>query len=161
MAKRKSKSSNKALKYIKYGAILLAIVGFFMAFVNFVVCKSGDTVANSFSGFQVIFGYTEKTSLADLRYLSFSFVAMLALLLPLIGSFSVLFKNRIVRLIGAIFMVAGAVLCFLMPNFLVVADTVYGSAISTLTKTLGVGAILSGIFFALGACLNVYAVVEK
>ena len=161
MAKRKKMGKNKALAYIKYGAILLAIVGVCMAFLNYVVCKSGDSVVNSFTGFQVMFGYTKKTSLVDVRYLSFSFVAFIAVLLPFVGSFSVIFKNRLVRLIGAVLMLAGAVLCFLMPNFLVVADTAAGSGISVLTNTLGIGAILSGVFFALGAVCNIYAIIEK
>ncbi len=159
MAKRKSRSrsSNKALSYIKYGAIILAIVGAIMACFAYVSYND-----YSFSGFQVIFGYTGKAGsyvVLSKEILKFSFVALLAVLLPLVGSFSVISKNKIVKLIGAILMVAGCVLCFLVPNFMVFADNAVKTIFSN--GALGVGAILSGVFFALGAVCNVYAVIEK
>ena len=155
MAKRKSRSSNKALSYIKYGAIIFSIVALCMAFLTFVSFNITSSNAVNYTGFQVIFGYAKTTLGITTTYLSFSIVAMLAIFLPLIASFSVVFKNKIIRLVGAIIMVAGAVLCFLMPNF-VVSELYSASNLS-----LGVGAILSGVFFALGAVCNIYAVIEK
>ena len=159
MAKSKRKR-NKLLTYIKYGAILFAVVGIIMAVFSYV--NYGDT---AFSGFQVIFGYTGKASifgiLISTNVLSFSIVALLAIVLPLVGSFSIICKNKIVKLIGALMMIAGAVLCFLMPNFVVYSSDAIATAASLVSASLGVGAILSVVFFSLGALCNLYAVVEK
>ena len=159
--KRKSSGTKKFLSYVKYGAILFALVGIIMCAFAFV--KYGDS---AFSGFQVIFGYTGKVDFLgaltlNTKVLSFSIMAFLAVLLPLVGAFSIAFKNKIVRLVGALLMIAGCVLCFLVPNFIVYAKDIYATAASGIGASLGVGAILAGVFFGLGALCNLYAVVEK
>lgn len=159
--KRKSKSAKKFLSYVKYGAILFALVGVVMCAFAFV--KYGDS---AFTGFQEIFGYTGKVDFLgaislNTKVLSFSIMAFLAVLLPLVGAFSVAFKNKIVRLVGALLMIVGCVLCFLAPNFIVYANDTYATIASGLGASLGIGAILSGVFFGLGALCNLYAVVEK
>ncbi len=159
--KRKSSGAKKFLSYVKYGAILFALVGVVMAAFAFV--KYGDS---AFSGFQVIFGYTGKVDFLsavtlNTKVLSFSIMAFLAVLLPLVGAFSVACKNKIVRLVGALLMIVGCVLSFLVPNFIVFAKDAYATIASGIGASLGVGAILSGVFFGLGALCNLYAVVEK
>ncbi len=158
MAKSKRKSK-KALNYVKYGAILFALLGVVMAFCAYV--NYGDT---AFTGFQVIFGYTGQvdifvTSLSS-KVLSFSIMAFLTVLLPLVGSFSILCKNKIVRFVGALMMIAGTVLSFLMTNFIVFASQAYSTIASGIGATLGVGAILSGVFFGIGALCNLYSAIE-
>lgn len=159
MAKKKSK--NNALSYIKYGAILLAIVGVIMTVLNFV--KFGEEYG--YTGIQVIFGYAKTTDLgittATTEFLAFSPMALISVLLPLVGAFSVLSKNKIVRLIGALMMIAGTVLCFFMPNFVVFASEAQATAHSLFASSLGIGAILAGVMFGIGALCNLYAVVEK
>lgn len=159
MAKSKKSKKKSALTYIKYGAVLLGIVGAIMTVLGFV--NYGDS---SFSGINVIFGYTGTLSgfvSISKQILSFSIMALLAVLLPLAGSFSVLFKNKIIRLVGALMMIAGAVLCFLMPNFIVFVDSATASIFSLANASLGIGAILAGVFFGIGALCNLYAVIEK
>lgn len=160
MAKSK-KRKNSALKYVKYGAVLFAIVGVLMALLAFV--NIGDNT--SFTGFQVIFGYKGKMSLlgftTEMQILNFSIMALLAVVLPLIGSFSIACKNKLVKLVGALMMVAGAVLCFLAPNFIVYASDSIATTMGLLDATLGIGAILAGVFFGVGALCNLYAVIEK
>lgn len=159
MAKSKRKR-NKVLSYIKYGAILFALVGVIMAVFSYV--NYGDS---AFTGFQVIFGYTGKASIFGIAIstsiFTFSIVALLAVLLPIVGSLSILCKNKIVKLFGVLFMITGAVLCFLMPNFVVYASDTISAAASLVGASLGIGAILSGVFFSLGALCNLYAIVEK
>lgn len=160
MAKKKSRKNNKALSYIKYGAVLFAIVGVIMAVFSFV--NYGDS---AFTGFQVVFGYTGKVDFLGIalstQVLSFSIMALLCLLLPLVGSFSIMSKNKIVKFVGFLLMIAGCVLCFLVPNFVVFTKEAYATTASLIGSSLGIGAILSGVFFGLGALCNLYAVVEK
>lgn len=160
MAKSK-KRKNSALKYIKYGAVLFAIIGVAMAFLAYV--NIGDSLA--YSGFQVIFGHSGKASVlgfvTEKQILNFSILSLLAVLLPLVGSFSIVSKNKIVKLVGSLMMIAGAVLCFIVPNLVVYASDAIATTFKALGISLGVGAILSGIFFSIGALCNLYAVVEK
>lgn len=158
MAKSKRKN-NRALRVLKYCAILFAIVGIIMAAFSFV--NYGDS---SFTGFQVIFGYTATTGSivsVSTKVLSFSIIALLTILLPLIGSLSVICKNKIIRLLGALLMIAGTVMCFFVPNFVVFANDSTKTAYSLFSANLGVGAIIAGILFGLGSLCNLFAVVEK
>ena len=152
MAKKKS---TKNLSYIKYGAIAFAVIGLIMTVFTFVTY--GDL--GSYTGIQQIFGYSEKSGIITLNILSFSFMTLLAVILPLIGSISVLFKNKIFRIIGTVVMIAGCILTFLAPNFVVFASE--SAFTNYLNPTIGIGAILAGVFFGLGALCNLYAVVEK
>lgn len=162
MAKRKSKvNKNKILSLIKFGAILFTIIGALMFLIESVKYFAGDTLVQSFNGLQAIFGYSTSNAFGTTIYLNFSFAAFLCLLLPLIGCFSVLFKNKIVRLVGTILLLVGTILCFFIPNLVVIADTVVGATLSGCTASIGAGSILAGIFFILATLCNLYAVVKK
>ncbi len=151
---KKSKSS-KALSYIKFGAIAFGILGLIMTLLTFATNLKGEV---AFSGLQVIFGYSEEFIGQPVPVLSFSFMALLAVLLPFVGAFSVLLKNKLAKLIGALLMVAGCVLCFMMPNFVVYA----GKYINMYANpALGIGAILAGIFFGIGSLCALYSAVKE
>lgn len=155
MAKSKKSKKSKAnyLSYVKYGAIALGLLGLIMTVLTFYNC--GD--AGSFSGIQTIFGYSKEGLKAAVPILQFSFLALLAVLLPVVGCFGVLFKNKIVKLVGALLMLAGCVLCFIIPSLVVVEKTAFIYA----NGSLGVGAVLAGIFFGLGALCSVYPLVKE
>ena len=156
MAKKKTK---KWVSFIKYGAILFGILGAIMtvlAFVNY-----GDV---TFTGIQVIFGHAKTADLivtqTSTQILAFSIFALLSIALPLVGSFSTLFKNKFIRLIGALMMITGAVLCFLIPNFIVFANELQQGIFEAIGGTIGIGAILAGAFFGVGSICNLIALIN-
>ena len=152
---KKSKKSSKTLSYIKYGSIVFGLLGAVMTLLAFV--NYGD-ILGSATGVRTIFGWSEKV-LVEKSIAGFSFMNLLAILLPVLGAFSTLSKNKIVRLVGALMMIAGCVLVFFAPNFVVFADK--GTALAYSNGALGIGAILAGVFFGLGSLCTLYSVVEK
>lgn len=162
-SKKSSKKSLNILSYVKYGAIAFAVIGLIMTVCTFVTYDA-KLLPTSYTGIQQIFGYskTTKTILDSntVEYLSFSFMTLLAVILPLIGSISVLFKNKIIRAVGVVVMIVGCVLTFLAPNFIVFAGE-FAKSYSLVANGIGIGAILAGTFFGIGALCNLFAVVEK
>lgn len=160
MAKRKS--SNLGL-VLKIAVLVLGVAAFCMAFVVSVkFVRSNGDVVKEFTGFQAMSGYTENSgnlgSLAiSTEYLAFSFMSTLTFVLPLVGAVLSLMKNKIVRFVGAGLMIAGAVLMFFVPSFTVPAGTV----LNNLTRTLGIGAILGGVFAGLGGLVAGYSVLTN
>lgn len=158
MAKKKIQ---KSINYIKYGAIIFAIVGAVMTLFNFVYF--GEDYA--YTGLQVIFGYSKTLDLgitqSTTHFLTFSILALLTVVLPIIGSFSTLFKSKFIRLIGALMMIAGTVMCFFIPNFIVYANEAQQVAHQLIGSSLGIGAILSGVFFGIGSLCNLYSIIKK
>ena len=165
MAKKndKRKSSRKSLNllsFVKFGAIAFAVVGLVMTVFAFV--KYSDKL--SYTGIQQIFGVSKdnligNTVISTTQYLSFSFMTLLAVVLPLIGSISIFFKNKIIRAIGVVIMIAGCVLTLLAPNFVVLTDM--GKIVTLgVDGSLGIGAILAGIFFGVGTFCCLFSVVE-
>ena len=142
---------SKALSYVKYGAIALSVVGLIMTLLLFVQFEG-----EGYTGLQVIFGHADTVLGQTFQVFHFSFMCLLTVLLPLIGSLSVLCKNKIVRIVGAVLMLVGTIFCFLVPNFIVLAEGLVNPGFG-----LGVGAILAGVLFGLGTLCNVYAVIEE
>ena len=167
MAKSKKKKNNNLALILKIAVVVLGVAAFCMAFVTCVkfVSSKGEVV-NSFTGFQEIFGYTQKKTFlgseVSTKYLAFGFMPLLTFLLPLVGAVLSLLNNKIVKLVGAALMIVGAVLMFFLPSFAVLATvdgelTLTTSILDALTRTLGVGAILGGVFAALGGLVAGYA----
>ena len=158
MAKKKSaKKSNKLELILKIVALAFGVAAFCMVFVTCVrfVTQDGDLV-KSFTGIQEVFGYTEDGKLLDVEYLGFSFMALLTFVLPLVGAALTFVNNKIARLVGVGLMAVGAVLMFILPQLVVLASEggklVGGALVLDLCETaLGIGAILGGVFSALGA----------
>ena len=166
MAKKKTtkKSGNMGL-VLKAIVLALGVAAFCMAFLTCVkfVTSDGELV-KGFTGFQEMFGYTEeagKIVTVKTEYLGFSFMAVLTFVLPLVGAVLSLLKNKIVRLVGVCLLVAGAILMFLLPQFAVLAtadgNLTLGALVLDVCETsLGIGAILGGLFSALGALVAGY-----
>ncbi len=169
---KKSKSKTDLGLILKVVVLALGVAAFCMAFlvgVKFVTSK-GDLV-NDFTGFQTMFGYAETEEVLGKEittgYLGFSFMAVLAFVLPLAGAVLSILKSKVLRLVGAGLMVVGAVLLFLLPSF-VVLSTIEGTltAVATAlldaaTVKLGIGAILAGVFAALGGLVAGYVALTK
>lgn len=174
MAKKKSSKKNIGL-IISIVILALGVASFCMAFLTGVNYTAGDTVIGDFTGFQTMFGYMEKGDITGLEthYLAFSIMALLAFALPLIGAVLAFTKNKIVRFVGAGLMIAGAVLLFLLPSFVVFASaeglsfadatatTAGVGLLKNATAGLGIGAILGGVFAGLGGLVSLYNCVRK
>ncbi len=161
MAKKKSsKKSLKILSFVKYGAIAFAVVGLVMTVFTF--AKFGE---EGYTGLQQIFGYSIESEpifgpTIVTPILKFSFMTLLAVVLPLIGSISIFFKNKIIRAVGVVVMIAGCVLTFLAPNFVVYANSNSFTDALHSSASLGIGAILAGVFFCVGTLCCLFSVVE-
>ena len=159
MAKKK-KSGNKGL-ILSAVVLLLGVAAFCMAFlvgVKYVTSKG--TTLYEFTGFQTMFGYSKDGVLTELKVLEFSIVATLAFALPLVGGIVGLVNNKITKLIAAIVMIAGAVLMFMLPSFVVFATSILGD-ISSSIASLGIGAIIGGVCAGLGGLLSAFAALTK
>lgn len=162
MAKKKKKN----LGLIKYLPLALTIVAIalvlFLEAVKFTGVRTG--YESAFTGLQVLFGYTKEAgSVVTIKteYLAFSIMALIAVLLPVIGSILQLSKGKLFKLIGAVVCLAGTVLMFLIPNFVVFASAGMEALYSLLDAGLGIGAILGGIASGLATCAIVYQLIKK
>ena len=158
MAKKKSGNTGLILSVV---VLLLGVAAFCMAFlvgVKYVTSKG--TTLSEFTGFQVMFGYSKEVVLAEVKVLEFSILATLAFALPLIGAVVSLVNNKIAKLVAALVMIAGAVLMFLLPSFVVFAASGAGDLVSS-ASALGIGAIIGGICAGLGGLVAGYAALTK
>lgn len=172
MAKKKSNKSNLSL-ILKVVVLALGVAAFCMAFVasvKFSYAALGSTTEVSYSGFQSMFGYSETTTVLGseitTKYLGFSILSTLAFVMPLVGAVLSMTSNKTLRYVGAGLMIAGAVLMFFVPQFTVLAKvdgelTAAAAVLNGATRSLGVGAILGGVFAALGGLVAGYSVLKK
>lgn len=159
MAKKK-KSGNAGL-ILSVVVLLLGVAAFCMAFlvgVKYVTSKG--TALGEFTGIQVMFGYSKEVLVAEVKVLEFSILATLAFALPLVGAIVGLVNNKIAKLVAALVMIAGAVLMFLLPSFVVFAADGAADLVSGVA-TLGIGAIIGGICAGLGGLVAGYAALRK
>lgn len=146
MAKKKSKSNlGKVLGIV---AAILGLVAICMIFIDTI--KVPDTKllgkvveGEGYTGLEVAFGF--KTD--DVAVFNFSIMALLPYLLIIAGIvFSILNakkKNKTLDFVTAGLFVVAAVLCFLMPNFVVCADTLLGKIAAEIEYEITTGAIVS------------------
>lgn len=162
MAKKKSRKKSNMGLILSVVILALGVAAFCMAFLTCVKSTVGSFTGTeyTYTGFQVMFGYAESAtalgSTVSTQVLNFSIMATLAFALPLIGSVLSLIDNKIIRFVGAGLMIAGAVLLFLFPNFVAPATST-----ELITRSLGIGAILGGVFAGLGGLVGLYNTVRK
>lgn len=156
MAKRKSKKMPNWLVFIPVLLAVVVVVMMFLATVKYTGKLLGSEI--SYTGWQVIFGAKEKNTEAQI--LAFSFLNMLALLLPVAGALLQVSKSKVLKLVGAVCALAGTIMLFLMPNMVVFAENV-GTIYKAYTASLGVGAIIAGICAALETLVIGYEVIAK
>lgn len=158
MAKKKKNTINKSLFSII--AAVLGVVAVAMLFLAAVKVPDttilGATVEGEcLTGLQVAFGYAEES----VQCLSFSFMALLPWALILVGIVtSALAASKktakLLAILSTVVFAAAAVLLFLMPSFMVFAETLAGVALKAFTWNLGIGAIIAGICSALAGVIS-------
>lgn len=143
MAKKKSKNSVKIelSLVLRIVALVLGVAAVCFGFLQS-VSYTGKLLGTetSLTGFEVMFGKE--------KYASFSFMTFVAFLLPLAGGVLMVFKNKLLNIIALVCFVVGAVLLFLVPNFVVLVEN---SLLGAYTSKLAVGSILSAVASILGA----------
>ncbi len=149
MARKKSKNKNLT-KYSLFAIVVFTIVTVVMAFLDNVKYPAETILGDftqKFSGFDIMFGVKKTVLNKEVEVLSFSFVAFLAYLLPLAGLITALLfnKSKILSVIPLICFIVGAILLFLMPEFVISS----GESISG--GVLAVGSIIAGIMNILSA----------
>ena len=162
MAKKKSKSNSG--KILGILAALLGIVAVCMIFIETV--KVPDTKVlgvavegAGYTGLKVAFGFKE----SDIGVFAFSFMALLPYLLAVGGVIvSVLNAtskkgNKMLDFVSAVLFVVAGVFFFLMPGFVVGADTALGKIAGAIEYELATGAIVSAISAVVA---GVFAVVK-
>ena len=150
MAKKKNKNSSLG-KILSFVAVILGVVAVAMIFVASVKTPDVEVFGkvvegDAKTGLQVVFGYSEN----DVACLSFSVLALLPFVLALAGTVLTAlntFGKKGSKLfdfvsIGA-FVVAG-VLFFLMPSFMVFAETLAGIVLEAFEWELAIGSIVAG-----------------
>ena len=176
---KKSFSSNGLFILMFLGLVIVA-----MGFLAAVIYKPENGDPSTYTGFNVMFGKvlgdTESNKLGNLfsdiakakSSIAFSFPAVLAFFLPLLGSVvaGLLLKNNkfIAGIIIAACFIASAVLLFMMPQItsIKIESTNIVTGASTTVKTfadlgytLGVGSIIAGALSSVGALTSLGLVV--
>lgn len=167
MAKKKSKSNSR--KILGLVAAILGVVALSMIFVETI--KVPDTKmlgkvieGEGYTGLKVAFGFKSD----DVAVFGFSFMASLAYLFMILGtvfallSYNAKKSNKVFDIVTVVSFVVAGVFCFLMPSFVVCADTILGKIANEVDYTLAIGAIVSAlasIFAAL--CMSVKTIVSK
>lgn len=165
MAKKKS-SLGKLLQLI---AALLGVVAIVMMFIDTIKVPDTDLGAlgsvegEGYSGLKVAFGYKEE----DVAIFKFSILGLLPYLLSLVGvvlTFVNAFakkNNKMFEFISIVAFVVAGVLFFIMPNFVVCADTLLGKAAAEIDYKLAVGAIVSAIAAILSGAVLLVKTLQK
>jgi hypothetical protein len=151
MAKKKSGFNLGKILYLI--AAVLGVVAIVMMFVDTVKIPDVDLGAlgtvegEGYSGMKVAFGYKED----DVAVFGFSFMALLPWILVIAGvvltalnTFSKKGSKLFDFISIAAFIVAG-VLFFIMPNFMVFAETLAGAVWEAFEWKLAVGAIVAAV----------------
>ena len=146
---RKRRKKDYLYSYGIFGVLLFTALTVGMAFVENVVTSVPviGTEIGSYTGFQIIFGYNVENT--ELAVLNFSIGALIAYLLPIAGFVLALIANKgsmLINGLALLLFIAGAVMLFLMPNFVVTA-----SGTSIFDRSLAIGAIIAAISSILAA----------
>lgn len=159
----KKKNSTSALVSIA-GLVALATIVLYL-FTGIVKFKLPSLLGGEekvISGVDVVFGYQPESQ----TILIFSFLALLTVLLML-GAIVMFFlaaygSSRFAVLLGAVLLLAGSVLVFVTPQFMVFDDGLAGSIISNITdQSLTTLGIITGVVGILGSVLAGYELVRK
>ena len=163
MAKKKRKKQNKILSYLSL-ALGVVVIGLMLLDVVKFTGKVFGT-ESAFSGFNVIFGYTKTAESFGIavktEILAFSFLALVAVLLPVIGGIIQLSQNKALKLVGAVCALGGAIMLFVMPSFVVFATDTIAAVYSAATASLAIGGIIAGIVASLEAVIIGYQLLTK
>ena len=172
MAKKKSKSSKNMVNLL-VGAIglLFGVAALCMGFLSGATFNGGDYEMTTV--FQMAFGWKEEVFSGTITLSGFNIWITLGLFFPVIGGLLLLTKGKFSSLIALVLFVVAAVMFFTaLSSFTNTLLTLEGAkledaigataaeAIRALIKngnaSLGIGAILGGVFSVLGALVAAY-----
>lgn len=164
MAKRKKKQQTSRM--VSLIATILGIVAIAMIFLPNVAVKDFDA---TYTGLNIVFGYTEKTVLGTIEVFRFSFMNLLVYLLAAAGIvFAVMGLNggKLSNFISAGAFIACGILFFILPSFCLVNEsaTKFVSWIGgdiTEALELAYGAIIGAIAALLAGLAQLYKVFVK
>ncbi len=150
MAKKKNK--NKIGKYSLFAIVFFTIVTIVMAFLANI--KYAPVLGDEFtvSGFEIMFGWKDQGQNITVEWSTFSFMGMLAYLLPIAGVITALLfsKSKLLSIVPLACFVAGAIFAFTIPSFIVLTDA--GKLATALCESsLGFGAIIAGVMSVLSS----------
>ncbi len=128
------------------GAVALCFA--FLAGVKFTGKLVGTEV--TVTGFEAMFGKED--------LLGFSFMTMIAFLLPVAGGVLIMFKSKLLNIIATACFLVGAIFLFIVPSFVVLVE---GSLFSAYTASLAVGTILAAIMSILATLVAGYVTFSK
>ena len=147
MAKKKTKSKKVDLSVVlRIVALVFGVAAFCFAFLASVKF-TGKIIGTetTLTGFEVMFGKENLTG--------FSILTVLAFVLPLAGGVLVILKSKLLNIVSLICFVAGAVMLFIVPSFVVLVE---GSLFIAYDACLAVGTILAAVVSILGAFISGY-----
>lgn len=157
MAKKRKNNSS----LLKYGVMLFGLVLVVVGIILFLTLKVstvkvGDEVLSdvdslSFTGAQLMFGYTIEGAILEYQVLNFSFVVLLVLIVAVLGVILMFTKMKLLNLVGLVLVVVSAVLIIVAPQaasiteelekFIETINGVWGSIEDFLTGESGSDAI--------------------
>lgn len=147
---------------VKELRIISIILGFAATvMIVFPALTAGGT-DNTYTGLQVVFGH-EFVSLGDFGsgQIRFSFLNMLAYLLPL-GAALVLLFYKAASLIATIMFAVATILLFLVTEFTVVAVTVFGNVnVVDVEWSYAIGLIFAAVLTALAFVIGAFRIYKK
>ncbi len=156
-----NKNNDKLINFIIFVVGVLATLCIFLPAL---VVGKGDS-QTSFSGLKVTFGseIVGLGSLANSR-LPFSFLALLAYLLPIVGGVLMLVANKkslVLKICAVVLFLAATILLFLLPTYTkVVTETILGNASDKLGGSLAWGSIVAAVLSILGLLGSAYKIVK-
>lgn len=139
----KKKKGSDLGKILGYVVAVLGLVAVCMVFVK-AVTTGEDGV--SYTGLQVAFGKSSN----DVAVLNFSFMALLPVILAVAGTVLAVLNalkndSKLLNFVTAGLFIAAGVLYFIMPSFIVFAETIPGGIAKLLEYKLAAGAIVGAI----------------
>ena len=168
MAKKKSGLNLGKILYAV--AAVLGLVAVVMLFVQAVKVPDVETYfgtlenESGYTGLQVAFGASEK----DVAVLGFSFMGLLPVILVVAGIVLSALKiaspkgSKLLDYVAVACFVVAGVLYFIMPSFMVFADTILGAIAKEIEYVLSTGAIVAAICSILaGATVLVKNLLKK
>ncbi len=165
----KKKSGFGLGKILSAVAVVLGLVAVIMLFVQAVKVPDTKTALGTiesdagYTGLQIAFGTSEN----DVKVLSFSFMALLPVLLAVVGmvisALQVAAKkgSKVLDIVAVCCFVVAGVLYFIMPSFMVFADTLAGAVVEKVEFALSFGSIIAAICTLLAGVATVAKVVLK
>lgn len=164
MARKKSMASKQTRMIASLVAAVLGVAAILFLFAPAVVykLKVGDATTN-YSGFQMMFGYTQKVGdkiSVETKVLNFNFVAFLGFIFLIAAIVTSIFnsKNLLIGLLPTLLFVLAAVMLFIMPAVFGIGYAPGADALELVKKAgsfgLGWGAIVAAICAILGAAVT-------